>query len=57
MRSKRNINALNFKNFFLCVLCELCVNNQCRRLPAIAVDGPALKHTQIAADGRGGRVA
>jgi hypothetical protein len=29
----------------------------CCRLPAIAVDGPALKHTQIAADGRGGRVA
>jgi hypothetical protein len=29
----------------------------CCCLPAIAVDGPALKHTQIAADGRGGRVA
>ena len=26
-------------------------------LPAIAVDGPALTHTQIAADGRGGRVS
>jgi len=29
----------------------------CCCLPAIAVDCPALKHMQIAADGRGGRVA
>jgi hypothetical protein len=26
-------------------------------LPAIAIDSPALKHTQMAVDGRGGRVS
>jgi hypothetical protein len=33
------------------------VKKKCRCLPAIAVDCPALKQMQIAADGRGGRVS
>jgi hypothetical protein len=47
-------------HFFLCVPCVYGDYNKtegCCRLPAIAVDCPALTHTQIAADGRGGRVA
>ena len=48
---------LSLTIIFLCILCELFVKKyRCCCLPAIAVDCPALKPMQIAADGRGGRV-